>query len=87
MKKKYLLLAVSMLVLAGCATPAHQAQPALFKDVSQQEVQQDNAYCMMQAQQINTADYAYRGTFMEGANIKMKQHEQMRLCLLSKGYH
>lgn len=71
--------------LVGCAAPLPHT---VHKDgVSQEEAEQDFAYCQMQANQITTADYAYRGTFMEGANIKMKQQEQLKLCAASKGYH
>ena len=54
--------------------------------VSQQEVTQDDAYCQMQSSNVQVADYEYRGTFMEGANIKHKQQQTYGLCMSSRGY-
>lgn len=58
----------------------------MVKAVPPQEVTQDDASCKMQASMVQTADYAYRGTFMEGANIQMKQNSTYELCMVSKGY-
>lgn len=70
-------------IVGGCATgPQYQ----LVKNVSQQEIQQDNAACQNQAQLIQVSDWEYKGTFMEGANIKMKQNRAFENCLISKGY-
>ncbi len=74
---------LSVLALAGCAT---QTPIQLVKNVSQAEVNQDNAACQMEAQKIQTSDFEYRGTFMEGAMIKRKQNEVFTLCLRAKGY-
>lgn len=82
MPRKFL--SVFVIVLAvGCAM-APQSQ--LVKNVSQQEIQQDNAACQNQAQLIQISDWEYKGTFMEGANIKMKQNRAFENCLISKGY-
>jgi hypothetical protein len=40
----------------------------------------------MQASYVQVADYEYRGTFMEGVNIKQKQQQTYGLCMSSKGY-
>lgn len=72
------------LVLAGCAA---QPQYKMVKSgVTQQEVSQDDAHCQMQANYVQAADYEYRGTFMEGVNIKQKQQQTYQLCMSSKGY-
>lgn len=72
------------LVLAGCAA---QPQYKMVKSgVTQQEVSQDHAHCQMQANYVQAADYEYRGTFMEGVNIKQKQQQTYQLCMSSKGY-
>lgn len=80
---KITLIALVALIVSGCAT---QPQYRLTKNVSQQELQQDNAACQNQAQLIQISDWAYKGTFMEGANIQMKQNAAFENCLISKGY-
>jgi hypothetical protein len=78
------LVAVGVVLLTGCAA---QPQYKMMKSgVSAQEVAQDDAYCQMQAGNVQAADWEYRGTIMEGANIKMKQQNTFRLCMGSKGY-
>ncbi len=70
-------------VLAGCVTgPKYK----LVKNVSDQELQQDNAACQNQAQMIQVADWEFKGTFMEGANIQMKRNRAFENCLVAKGY-
>lgn len=46
----------------------------------------DNAACQNQAQMIQVADWEYKGTFMEGANIQIKRNRAFENCLISKGY-
>ncbi|MFY1663736.1 hypothetical protein [Pseudomonas sp. Pseu.R1] len=71
-------------VLAGCAA---QPQYKMMKSgVSAQETAQDEAQCQMQAEYVQAADWEYRGTIMEGVNIKQKQQKTYGLCMNSKGY-
>lgn len=72
------------LVLGGCA--AQPQYKMVKRGVTQQEVSQDDAHCQMQANYVQAADYEYRGTFMEGVNIKHKQQKTYQLCMSSKGY-
>lgn len=74
---------LSLLAVGGCAT---QPQYRLTKNVSEQELQQDNAACQNQAQMIQVADWEFKGTFMEGANIQMKRNRAFENCLVSRGY-
>lgn len=46
----------------------------------------DNAACQNQAQMIQVADWEFKGTFMEGANIQIKRNRAFENCLISKGY-
>jgi hypothetical protein len=74
---------LTVFCLGACATgPKYK----LVKNVSEQEVQQDNAACQNQAQMIQVADWEFKGTFMEGANIQMKRNRAFENCLVSKGY-
>lgn len=80
---RYLVVSALVMVVAGCA----QQQYRMVKNgVSSQDAAQDDAYCRMQAKSVQTSDYEYRGTFMEGANILHKQKEAYGLCMVSKGY-
>lgn len=83
MNMKITLVALVAVIVSGCAT---QPQYRLTKNVSQQELAQDNAACQNQSQLIQVSDWAYRGTFMEGANIQMKQNAAFENCLVAKGY-
>ncbi|MCX2816779.1 hypothetical protein [Pseudomonas sp. DCB_Q] len=47
---------------------------------------QDDAKCQNQAAMIQVADWEYRGTFAEGANIQMKQNKAYQNCMVGKGY-
>lgn len=83
MKTRTLALCAIALLVTGCATgPKYK----LVKNVSEQELQQDNAACQNQAQMIQVADWEFKGTFMEGANIQMKRNRAFENCLVSKGY-
>lgn len=79
-----LLLVITSIVVGGCATS--QPQRMLRKNVPESEVQQDKAACQAQAMAVNTADWEYRGTFMEGVNIQQKQNKILELCMIAKGY-
>jgi starvation-inducible outer membrane lipoprotein len=81
MKRKVLFLLIALLA-SGCAT----AKPFL-KDVSPQERIQDQANCQNQAEMVQIASFEYRGTFMEGADIKNKQNKVFSNCMIGKGYH
>lgn len=83
MNLKLIFLALSVLIIGGCAS---QPQYKLTKNVSSQEVQMDNAACQNQAQMIQVADWEFKGTFMEGANIQIKRNRAFENCLISKGY-
>lgn len=73
-----------MSVLVGCAA---QPQYQMMKSgVTSAERTQDDAYCRMMANNVQEADYAYRGSFLEGVNIKNKQDEAYKLCMTSRGY-
>lgn len=74
-------LALITIAVSSCAHPR-----ILRKDVPDEEVRRDDAYCRAQAAMIQTADWAYRGTFMEGAAIKRQQNEVHVNCMISKGY-
>lgn len=80
MFNKTQLMIFGLLFVLGCA---HRV---LRKDVSPDEAARDDAQCRSQSMQVQEADYAYRGTFMEGANIKSKQNDAYTLCLVGKGY-
>jgi len=82
-KLRFVFFLAIAVVVAACATnPKYR----LVKNVSEQEVQQDNAACQNQAQMIQMADWEFKGTFMEGANIQMKRNRAFENCLVSKGY-
>ena len=75
----------AFIVLGGCA--AQQTHFEFTKAGGSQEVfSQDNAACVNQADAVQFSDYEYRGTIMEGANIKMKQKKTFYNCMISKGY-
>ncbi|WP_371229065.1 hypothetical protein ACAW63_22670 [Pseudomonas sp. QE6] len=79
-----LILAGVVVLFSGCAA---QPQYQMMKSgVTSAERTQDDAYCRMMANNVQEADYAYRGSFLEGVNIKNKQDEAYKLCMTSKGY-
>lgn len=47
---------------------------------------QDDARCQNQSAMIQVADWEYRGTFAEGANIQIKQRKAYQNCMVGKGY-
>lgn len=73
----------AVLLMAGCA----QAQYKMVKPgASDEAVMQDDAKCQNQSAMIQVADWEYRGTFAEGANIQMKQNRAYQNCMIGKGY-
>lgn len=81
--KQFGLFLLAAIALSGCATsPKYQ----LVKNAPPHQISQDNAYCRSQADLIQTPEWAYRGTFMEGASIVMRQNAAFENCLLSRGY-
>lgn len=82
-------ISVSVIVLTAISLAACAPNRIMLKKegVSEQEARQDNAACENQSQMIQVADFAYQGSFMEGANIKQKQNAAMKNCLISKGYN
>lgn len=78
-----LVFAGAVLLMAGCA----QSQYKMVKPgASDESVMQDDAKCQNQAAMIQVADWEYRGTFAEGANIQMKQNKAYQNCMVGKGY-
>lgn len=72
-----------VLLMAGCAQPQYKmVKPGASEEV----VMQDDAKCQNQAAMIQVADWEYRGTFAEGANIQMKQNKAYQNCMVGKGY-
>ena len=82
---KYVLMVLVAFMFFGCAN--NKPQPQLIKNgATNSEKYNDIAYCESEKMKIQIADYEYRGTFMEGANIKSKQDKMYRLCLQGKGW-
>lgn len=83
-RMKGLVMAGATLLVAGCAAqPQYQM---VKRGATQDERVQDSAHCLMQANYIQVADWEYRGTFMEGANIQQKRQQTYTYCMTSKGY-
>lgn len=81
--KRFSYFLITATTIFGCATsPKYQ----LVKNAPPQQISQDNAYCRSQADLIQTPEWVYRGTFMEGASIVSRQNAAFENCLLSKGY-
>jgi len=83
-KLQGLLVAGAVVLLGGCAAQGHLEFSKA--DITQQGFTQDKAACQVESQYVQVADYAYRGTFMEGVNIQQKQNQTFVLCMTSKGY-
>lgn len=81
MKNLILVLITLSITLSGCAS-----KRVLTKNVPADEVARDDAQCRTIASQVQTADYAYRGTFLEGANIAQNQKHTFISCMEGKGY-
>lgn len=78
-----LVVAGAVLLMVGCAQPQYKmVKPGASEEV----VMQDDAKCQNQAAMIQVADWEYRGTFAEGANIQMKQSKAYQNCMVGKGY-
>nr|WP_290129273.1 hypothetical protein [Pseudomonas juntendi] len=69
--------------MAGCAQPQYKM---VKPGASEETVMQDDAKCQNQAAMIQVADWEYRGTFAEGANIQIKQQKAYQNCMVGKGY-
>lgn len=83
---RFALLCISLTV-AGCSTQG-PARPSLFPpgDVSAEQAQRYEYECKNQAMMVDTPDYKYKGTFMEGVSIEQKQAAVYDNCLRSKGF-
>jgi len=83
MKGRLLVAGVAVALLAGCTTPRYEM---VKPGASQETITQEDAKCQNAAAQVQFADFEYRGTFMEGANIQMKQQKAYQNCMIGKGY-
>ncbi|MFG0498919.1 hypothetical protein ACF8MH_16585 [Pseudomonas sp. YQ_13] len=72
-----------LVLMVGCAQPQYKM---VKPGASDESVMQDDAKCQNQAAMIQVADWEYRGTFAEGANIQMKQNKAYQNCMVGKGY-
>jgi len=84
MKSKMLGLMLVAVVLAGCNTQQYKMVKAGITD---EQAAMDDAKCQNQSAMIQVADWEYRGTFAEGANIQIKQQKAYNNCMFGKGYH
>lgn len=72
-----------VLLVAGCSTPQYRM---MKPGASDEVVTQDDAKCQNQSAMIQVADWEYRGTIAEGANIQIKQQKAYQNCMIGKGY-
>lgn len=78
-----LLVAGAVVLMAGCSTAQYRmVKPGASDDT----VMQDDAKCQNQSAMIQVADWEYRGTIAEGANIQLKQQKAYQNCMIGKGY-
>ncbi|MFT0518811.1 MULTISPECIES: hypothetical protein [Pseudomonas] len=82
-RSRALLVAGVMALLAGCTTPQYKM---VKPGASDEMVIQDDAKCQNQSAMIQVADWEYRGTIAEGANIQLKQQKAYQNCMIGKGY-
>lgn len=82
-ESRALLLVGAVMLVAGCTTPQYKM---VKPGASDEAVMQDDAKCQNQSAMIQVADWEYRGTFAEGANIQMKQNRAYQNCMIGKGY-
>lgn len=73
----------AVVLMAGCAQPQYKM---VKPGASDEAVMQDDAKCQNQSAMIQVADWEYRGTFAEGANIQIKQQKAYQNCMIGKGY-
>jgi hypothetical protein len=78
-----LLVAGAMVLTGGCTAPQYRM---VKPGASDEAVAQDDAKCQNQSAMIQVADWEYRGTIAEGANIQMKQNKAYQNCMIGKGY-
>ncbi len=82
-ESRALLLVGAVMLVAGCTTPQYKM---VKPGASDEAVMQDDAKCQNQSAMIQVADWEYRGTFAEGANIQIKQQKAYQNCMIGKGY-
>lgn len=78
-----LLVTGAVMLVAGCTTPQYRM---VKPGASDETVMQDDAKCQNQSAMIQVADWEYRGTIAEGANIQLKQQKAYQNCMIGKGY-
>jgi len=78
-----LLVTGAVILVAGCTTPQYKM---VKPGASEETVMQDDAKCQNQSAMIQVADWEYRGTIAEGANIQLKQQKAYQNCMIGKGY-
>lgn len=78
-----LVVAGVMLLMGGCTQPQYKM---VKPGASDETLMQDDAKCQNQTAMIQVADWEYRGTFAEGANIQIKQNKAYQNCMVGKGY-
>ncbi|MDZ5602304.1 hypothetical protein SJI00_05930 [Pseudomonas sp. RP23018S] len=78
-----LMVAGAGLLMSACAQPQYRM---VKPGASDEAVMQDEARCQNQSAMIQVADWEYRGTFAEGANIQIKQQKAYQNCMVSLGY-
>lgn len=78
-----LLFVGAAVALVGCTTPQYKM---VKPGASDETVMQDDAKCQNQSAMIQVADWEYRGTIAEGANIQLKQQKAYQNCMIGKGY-
>lgn len=84
MKGRLLVAGLAVMMLAGCAQQQYKMVKA---GITQETATADDLKCQNQAMTIQIADWEYRGTIAEGANIKLKQQKVYNNCMIAKGYH
>ena len=82
-RSRALLVVGAIALVAGCSTPQYRM---VKPGASDEAVTQDDAKCRNQSAMIQVADWEYRGTFAEGANIQMKQNRAYQNCMIGKDY-
>lgn len=76
--------AMAVLLLSGCTAQKYRMEKP---GITSEQAMQDDAKCQNQAALIQVADWEYRGTFAEGANIQIKQQNAYKNCMVGKGYY
>ena len=84
MKGRLLVAGIAVLMLAGCAQQQYRMVKA---GITQEVATADDLKCQNQSALNQVADWEYRGTIAEGANIQLKQQKFYNNCMMAKGYH